>query len=175
MMTYTGKLVNPFELKEDDICIEDIAHSLSMLCRFNGHCKSFYSVARHSVYVSKLVSPENAMCALLHDASEAYFGDIITPVKNFFPQIREYEDKIYKIVANKYNLPLEIPQEVHDVDKNIVYYEAKELCRWNEEYWEQVNSHKIKNINSINFFPDSHINFLIDENMFLRRFNELCE
>jgi len=85
MQTYSGLA---FEFDSDDktqICIEDIATHLSKICRFNGACKTFYSVAQHSIYVSqdlKNQSLETQLYGLLHDAAEAYIGDIIRPLKN---------------------------------------------------------------------------------------------
>lgn len=69
-----------------DIDIVDIAARLSKLCRFGAQAASFYSVAQHSVYVMTLVSeglgrPDLALAALHHDSSEAYIGDLPTPVK----------------------------------------------------------------------------------------------
>ena len=86
MDTFTGKRIDVLRVKADDICIEDIAHSLALQCRFNGHCPRFYSVAEHSVRVSELCEKigygrEDCLMALLHDAAEAYLGDIIRPVK----------------------------------------------------------------------------------------------
>ena len=80
--TYTGKYVNPLDLNFDDICIEDIAHHLSNICRFTG-AGPFYSVAQHSVQVSWLCrgSREFALAGLLHDAAEAYLNDMASPVK----------------------------------------------------------------------------------------------
>jgi hypothetical protein len=84
--TFTGLYVNPLQLRDTDIRIEDIAHHLSHICRYTGACPEFYSVAQHSVSVARLMrlkyeKPEAEMAGLLHDAAEAYFNDIASPVK----------------------------------------------------------------------------------------------
>lgn len=83
IQTYTGKA---FDLLADsthvaDVCLDDIAHALSNTCRFNGHVREFYSVAEHSVHVASLVPEEFRRAALLHDAAEAYCGDVVSPLK----------------------------------------------------------------------------------------------
>lgn len=84
--TYTGKLINPIDVRPNEVDIIDIAHSLAMQCRWNGHTKEFYSVAQHCVLASYLVSGSVwvQMLALLHDAPEAYISDVITPMKQHF-------------------------------------------------------------------------------------------
>lgn len=85
--TFTGKYVDPLKLRAADICIEDIAHHLSLFCRYVGACPYHYSVAQHSLYVSELMARKHpgrmmALAGLLHDASEAYLGDMASPVKH---------------------------------------------------------------------------------------------
>jgi hypothetical protein len=103
IQTFTGKQFYPLNPEESEYCIEDIAHALSNICRFTGHCHQFYSVAQHSVLVSELLSPELALAGLLHDASEAYITDIARPLKHL-PEFEGYrriekrtEDAIFKI------------------------------------------------------------------------------
>ena len=89
----------------DGIEIEDIAKSLSKMCRFTGHCKSFYSVAEHSVNVSALLPAEKRLWGLLHDASEAYLADIASPVKQLLPEYKTLENKIMSRIAQRFGLP----------------------------------------------------------------------
>jgi len=92
--TNSGLLVNLHKPTEDMICIEDIASALSKICRFGGHSSAFYSVAQHSVIVMALGSPYLCREALLHDAAEAYLGDVIKPLKNILGPV--YEDLEYE-------------------------------------------------------------------------------
>jgi 5'-deoxynucleotidase YfbR-like HD superfamily hydrolase len=80
IQTRSGKKFYPLAPRPGSVDINDIAHALANLCRFTGHC-DFYSVAQHSVHVAKLVSPPARLLALLHDAAEAYMGDIARPWK----------------------------------------------------------------------------------------------
>lgn len=79
--TATGRFVHLLEPTEDSICIEDIAHHLENICRFTGACSPRWTVAQHSILVARLCCPEAQLYGLLHDASEAYLGDIATPLK----------------------------------------------------------------------------------------------
>lgn len=81
MQTFTGKKYTPFEPHPDQIDIVDIAHALAMTCRFNGHSKWHYSVAQHSILVAEKAPAHLALRALLHDAPEAYVGDLVRPIK----------------------------------------------------------------------------------------------
>ena len=96
IMTYTKKMFDPLHPNAELIDTEDIAHALSMLCRANGHFKSFYSVAQHSINCMKEAkargySERIQLACLLHDASEAYLSDVTRPVKAELPRYKEIE------------------------------------------------------------------------------------
>jgi len=84
IQTYTGKRFWPLDPRPEDVDILDIAHSLSLLCRFTGHTSSFYSVSQHSILVAQEVPKRLRLWALFHDAAEAYIGDIARPTNLIF-------------------------------------------------------------------------------------------
>lgn len=127
LQTYTGKQFWIDDPDPDSICIADIAHALAMQCRYNGHCLHFYSVAEHSVWVSRHVPEEFRLKALLHDASEAYLSDIVRPVK---PQIKGYveiEERLQNAIYEKFGLPPGMPPEVKAADNSILVDEKRQL------------------------------------------------
>jgi hypothetical protein len=115
--TFTGRYIDPFNPKPDDIDIQDIAHALAHQCRFAGHTKRFFSVAEHSINVMGSVSDEHRLAALLHDASEAYLLDIPTPIKNQLPGYREAEDRLMAVIAKKYGFAWPMAEEVKAADR----------------------------------------------------------
>lgn len=96
-------------------CIEDIAWALSNLCRFNGHTKAFYSVAQHSVLVSKVIPQAFALEGLLHDAAEAYLGDVTSPLKDLLPAYRGleamFEDRLRAVFCRGREWPTPVVKE----------------------------------------------------------------
>lgn len=116
--TYSGERFDPLNPDPDQIHIEDIAHGLSNVCRYGGQCKEFFSVGQHSLLVSQYVSEENALWGLLHDAPEAYIGDIVAPLK-YLPEFSFYmeaEDRLMDAIAEKFGLPSNMPKEVKEFD-----------------------------------------------------------
>ena len=142
IQTYSGKKFSPINPKIEDINIEDIAHSLSMQCRFNGHIEDFYSVAQHSVLVSYFCDKKDALSGLLHDASEAYICDIPSPLKKTqqFSQYREIERKLQALINVKFGLPEEDPESVKLADQLLLTLEAKSLLTHIREDWKLPNS-----------------------------------
>lgn len=112
----------PFMLTQDGVVFfdlpgtsylssDDIARSLSNLCRFGGHTPKFYTVAEHSVYVSCLLlghGPLFALAGLVHDGTEAIVQDMVKPLKDLFPDYKAFEDRVAPLVLSTLapNVPL---------------------------------------------------------------------
>lgn len=135
MQLYSGEMFNPLDPEPSYVNIEDIAHSLSMLCRYNGHCKRFYSVAEHSVLLSHTVDPENAKWGLLHDATEAYMGDMVRPLKHEMPEFMDAEDNLEVVIAGRFNLGWPMPAQVKEHDTRIVADEREQIMRPSRLPW----------------------------------------
>ena len=127
IQTYTGRQFYPIEPRPEDIDIVDIAHSLAMQCRFNGHCRLFYSVAEHCVRVSRAVSPKFALWGLLHDAAEAYVCDMPRPVKQNLPEFSRMEDRLLEVIIRHYGLAWPMPAEVRHFDDVLLVTECRDL------------------------------------------------
>ncbi len=132
--TYTGVHFYPTEPEPDGIRIEDIAHSLSMLCRANGHYREFYSVADHSIdcaaeAAARGLGAYTAMLCLLHDAAEAYISDIPRPVKRELYGIYGIEEKLAAMIYKKF-IGREPTEEelakVREIDDAMLFHEFKE-------------------------------------------------
>lgn len=147
--TFLGKNINPFKIELEDIHIEDIAHALALCNRFAGHTKRPISVAQHSVYVSmisgkhykdcpciSLVPSDSCNCGapkfakqgLLHDASEAYLGDVTKWIKHTeeMKEFRRIEDEVQRMIYHKFGCKFDVYPEVEDADRIMVRYEGKQ-------------------------------------------------
>lgn len=125
--TYTGKVFDLKVMDPESICIEDIAHALSLTCRFSGHIDGLYSVAQHSLMANYYASPENKLQALMHDASEAYIGDMPSPFKKMMPDYKMIENNLMKQIAIKYKFDWPLCQEVKDIDRRLLDQEWDSL------------------------------------------------
>lgn len=127
VQTYSGEPFYPTHPQLASINIGDIAHSLAMQCRYGGHVRSFYSVAEHCVILSHAVDPVNAKWALLHDATEAYVGDVVWPLKEKLPAFKAIEDNLMAHICTRFNLDPVQPEQVKEYDRRIVIDERDQL------------------------------------------------
>jgi hypothetical protein len=133
-------ILNP---KPEMVRIEDIAHALSLLCRFTGHTKFFYSVGQHSYLGSFLVPPKDGLWFLLHDASEAFLGDVSSPLKHLTPAGKAYlslELRTMEVIIKRFGLSSVEPNSIRKIDRQMLYAEKALLmkkCNWDRLWWGQ--------------------------------------
>lgn len=143
METFTGKKVNPLELRIEDIDIVDIAHALSQMCRYGGHCHKFYSVAEHSVRVAVKIGEEGLyslrLAALLHDAEEAYLGDVIRPLKYSFPTLVEAGLQAQYVIYKAFKVSIDDVgiNAIKMLDNVLIATEARDLMV-NSAMWDNL-------------------------------------
>lgn len=183
MQTYTGRQFYPLNPRPEDIDIVDIAHALAMQCRYNGHVQRFYSVAEHCVLLSHAVAPDNALWALLHDATEAYVGDMVRPLKRSMPDYVAVEDRVMMAIALRFGLTgghhvshpqyrlgelagLTMPAEVKEADTAILLNEREALLSAPPRPWSTDGGRLAVTIEA--WAPAEA------EHRYLSRFAELC-
>lgn len=169
VQTFTGKKFWPLDPRPEEIDIIDIAHALSMKCRFNGHCTDFYSVAEHSVLVSANSPRVYQLKSLLHDGAEAYLPDIPSPIKHYINGFDTIEFNVMETIRLHFNLTFPMdPLKVKLIDKRMLATEEKQIMSDPPEEWqltskyEPIKNVKIKCLSSIDAF-----------NTFIERFNYL--
>ncbi|OAM73046.1 hypothetical protein [Devosia elaeis] len=139
MQTFTGRAVYPLDLRPEDIDIRDIAHALSLQCRYAGHVRQFYSVAEHSVHVARhcrQYGPEAGLEGLLHDATEAYLVDVPRPIKPFLKSYKLIEQRAWRAIAGRFDLAPDFYCEaVHEADNRILHDERAALMSPCEREW----------------------------------------
>ena len=138
METFSGRQVYPLMPDSADVCLEDIAHALSMLCRFTGHSKVFYSVGQHSVLVSQVCQPEHALIGLLHDATEAYLGDMGRPLKSCLPAYKSLESVWALFIGHHFKLGSDLqllPPDVKQADEILLATERRDVLNPSGHHW----------------------------------------
>jgi uncharacterized protein len=139
LQTVSGRWVNPFDPDPAQLDAGDIARALANQCRFGGHCRVFYSVAQHSVIVSRLVEErggdvQDVFAALMHDATEAYLGDMPHPLKHRSPlgaAFKEAEDHLEVAIRERFAIKADVP-EIKRADRALL---ATERRAFSEETW----------------------------------------
>jgi 5'-deoxynucleotidase YfbR-like HD superfamily hydrolase len=138
VQTYSGHMFNLLQPENSHICIEDIAHSLSNLCRFNGHTREFYSVAQHCILVSHLVPQPLALEGLMHDCAEAYMGDCITPLKKQLSEYKTIENNIKRCIFAQIGLQFPLHHQIKHADIRALATEKRDLMNepGGPRYWD---------------------------------------
>lgn len=167
MQTATGRAFWPLDPQPEDVAIADIAHALAHICRYNGHCSRFYSVAEHSVLVASALPPQLKLCGLLHDAAEAYVGDMTRPLKPHMPTHQDAEFKVHAAIARRYRLTLPMPDEVWKADFRILIDEQDALMPNPPFPWEGLAGHEPLGVTIEGWPPD------LAKERFLSLFREL--
>lgn len=127
ILTHSGNYFDFSKPESSYIDIDTIAHALSNICRFTGHVDFFYSVSQHSVLVSYLVPPEYAMEGLMHDAGEAYIGDVATPLKAMLSDYKTIEHRVEEAVFRRFGLPIVMHPSVKQGDLRAIATERRDL------------------------------------------------
>jgi 5'-deoxynucleotidase YfbR-like HD superfamily hydrolase len=148
METYTGGMYWPCDPRVDEVHPLDVAHALSNLCRFGGHARRFYSVAEHAILMCDYVRTalgrprEDCLLALVHDAAEAYTGDVPRPLKRSLQRSSvDFCDMLTRnelVVAQRFGVPHELPDWLREVDDRIVSDEREQVMdtRRINDWWE---------------------------------------
>lgn len=143
--TASGISFRPLSPRIEDIEIEDIAHALANQCRFSGHTRFHYSVAQHSVYVSRLIrrngyDKQTQLWGLLHDASEAYLVDLPSPLKEHpgFAYYKIFERRLMRAVCDRFGLPRREPTAVRFYDARLLATEVRDLMHADKPHWNKL-------------------------------------
>ena len=173
ILTSGGTYFHFLEPERSAIDIETIAHALAHICRFTGHTATFYSVAQHSVLVSRLVPPEHALAGLLHDAAEAYLGDVAAPLKMLLPDYKAIEATVEAAVLVRFGLPATLPQNVKQADRLALAIEQRALMPMHGDVWEcELHPDYDRFKAQMEIFPAPPV---VARKLFLARFWELLQ
>jgi hypothetical protein len=172
IQTASGLKFPLLDIDPEAIVIKDIAHALSMLCRFNAHCLKFYSVAEHSVHVSYEIEPRLALLGLMHDAAEAYLGDVPSPLKGELRDFKCIEERLIVAIGERFGFPLpddgsDDTRELKRADLQLLIDEKAVIMAPEPEPW-RPNAPSVKDPSRIECWSPE-----IAKTRFMARFKEL--
>jgi 5'-deoxynucleotidase YfbR-like HD superfamily hydrolase len=173
LQTVSGRRVNPFDPEPDQLDAGDIGRALANTCRFGGHSRVFYSVAQHSVIVSELVEqrggdPEEVFAALMHDATEAYLGDMPHPIKHrsaLGAAFKAAEDHLERAIRERFGIRADVP-EIKRADRALLATERRAFSA-EDWHWPELDGVEPLDLELEAWSPDEA------ERAFARRYAEL--
>jgi hypothetical protein len=136
--TRSGRRVALLNPSPSQIVIGDIAHGLAHQCRFNGQTSKFYSVAQHSVLVASILPRELRLAGLLHDASEAYLGDVVQPLKDLLPEYQAIEENFCKVLGMRFGVNLQHNDAIRHADLVVLATERRDLMPMDMADWSSI-------------------------------------
>jgi len=172
ILTCSGRYFDFLTPEECSVGIEEIAHALSHICRFGGHVREFYSVAQHSVLVSQVLclsdSQSRQKAGLMHDAAEAFIGDITSPLKQLLPEYKVIEKRVESAIFSAFGIPYPLPCGVKHADLVLLATEQRDLMPAHDDEWALLRGveplpAQIVPLNSKQAFT-----------AFMQRYEELC-
>lgn len=166
ILLYSGEYFDFLAPENSIFTIEDVAQGLSQTCRFAGQSSRFYSVAEHCVHMSYAVPPEHAYAALMHDATEAFIGDMSKPLKDLLPEYKAIETRIEAVVFDRFSVPTPFDPCIKEFDIQMLATEQAQIMR-NNDGWDYTRGRKALPIKLYGWYP-----FEAKE-MFLARYREL--
>jgi hypothetical protein len=167
ILLYSGEYFDFLDPEHSVFAIEDVAQGLAQTCRFAGQSSRFYSVAEHSVHMSYAVPPEHAYAALMHDAAEAFIGDMSKPLKDLLPEYKAIEKRIEAAVFARFEVPNPMPPCIKEYDIRMLATEQQQIMR-NNDGWDYTRGRDPLPIQLSGWHP-------VDaREHFLGRYHELC-
>lgn len=149
ILTSSGRMVDLIDPQPDMIHLGDIVHSLTKLCRFSGHCSRFYSVAEHCWLGSQQFTDRHLQVEFqLHDATEAYLGDVVSPLKNILQEYKLIEARMDRVIRERFCLPLTMSPGVAAMDLRMLATERRDLLPADGGEWEPL-----RGVEPIGFIP----------------------
>ena len=136
MQTFSGVAFYPLDPRPEEIFIEDIAHALSLSCRFGGQCKKFYSVAEHCILAAEAAPNELKLTTLMHDSSEAYLSDVVRPIKMHLTNYIDIEKNLEQVIATKFGLKFPYPHIVKLIDNGMLVNEMHQNMAPPPQVWD---------------------------------------
>ena len=137
--TKSGRRVSLLNPSPSQIVIGDIAHGLAHQCRFNGQTNKFYSVAQHSVLVASILPRELRLAGLLHDASKAYLGDVVQPLKDLLPEYQSIEANFCEVLGARFGVNLQHNDAIQHADLVVLATERRDLMPMDTADWSSIS------------------------------------